>query len=213
MIQIPEISYMQHQHLSFITDVISNYTDSVHETDSFLSRWHSAVFYEPQTLLPHSQAAVTMTITGFWGANHIIYQSIQCHISEGSCLVFVRTNTQPYPEPVKSSLHLHTPFNIILPRVLSYLNWSPHVSKWNFVYFNHFSMSYVSQYFGPVNLLLWLPPPPVLLLLLPPPPPPITIIIIIHKSMIYGSHHYFFPAYAQCSPQQLSNTISLDVIF
>jgi len=45
MVQIPEISYIQHQHLSFITDVISNYTDSVHETDSFPSRWHSAVFY------------------------------------------------------------------------------------------------------------------------------------------------------------------------
>ena len=42
-------------------------------------------------------------------------------------------------------------------------------------------MSYVSQYFGPVTLLLWLPPPPT--------------IIIIHKSMIYGSHHYFSPTY------------------
>jgi hypothetical protein len=57
-------------------------------------------------------------------------------------------------------------------------------------------MSYISQHFGPVTLLLWPPPPP------PSPPPPplppppiIIIIIIIHKHMIYGSHHYFFPAY------------------
>ena len=72
MVQIPEISYSQHQHLSFITDVISNYIDSVHEIDFFPSWWHSAIFYEPQTLLPHSQAAVAVTIIGFWGVNHTV---------------------------------------------------------------------------------------------------------------------------------------------
>jgi len=57
-------------------------------------------------------------------------------------------------------------------------------------------MPYVSQYFGPVTLLLWLPPsPPPPVLPTTPPTSSTTTIIIIHKSIIYGSHHYFFPAY------------------
>jgi hypothetical protein len=79
-------------------------------------------------------------------------------------------------------------------------------------------MSYVSQYFGPVAFLLWLPPPPPPLVLLLLPTIIIMmmmIIIIIHKSMIYGSHHYIFPAHLSpmSSTAHSSNTASLDVSF
>jgi len=120
--------------------------------------------------------------------------------------MFVRTNTQPYPEPVQSSLHLHTPFNTILPRVLSSPNWSPHVFQMKFCILQSFlhvlcfsifwtchppavatttTTSTTTTTILVVLLLLLL----LLLLLI------IIIIIIIHKSMIYGTHHYFFPAH------------------
>ena len=121
--------------------------------------------------------------------------------------MFVRTNTQPYPEPVQSSLHLHTPFNTILPRVLSSPNWSPHVFQMKFCILQSFlhvlcfsifwtchppavatttTTSTTTTTILVVLLLLLL----LLLLIII-----IIIIIIIHKSMIYGTHHYFFPAH------------------